>query len=125
VWHEAWWQEEEPGMQRLRDSSRLSIGLCGLVLISAYCLFDLLDIDGSSFSATKDIPLLSAEEVQGEGARELAPGPLQVLAAPRAPEAAPVRRYGVLRRYRAWARSRIRARTLTSSWSSNTKADPA
>ncbi len=56
-------------MQRLRGSCRVRIGCICLVIVSAYVLFDLLDIDGSNFKNPAELCALAAEQPgpPGEG----------------------------------------------------------
>ena len=112
-------------MQCSKTSYRLGIGLCGLVLISAYCLFDLLDIDGSSLCRTNDMTLVAAEDARGEDANGWGEDPLPAVPTVPAPERATARLSGMLKRYGLVARSQTRAATAPDSRSSSREADPA
>ncbi len=67
-------------MWKFCRSLQLHVGLCALLLVSAYVAFDLLDVDGSDFRAANEIALASLGEAVQKPAPLLAGGLLLRLA---------------------------------------------
>jgi hypothetical protein len=71
-------------MQRFSRSHVLCIWCCAFLVIFAYVLFDLLDIDGSDFDRTLGSCTAVAERLAGdEGGRHIAAGQSTAWLAPR------------------------------------------